>query len=111
MKHCVFYRKDSTFWPDKNLVMKDLFDPSKFKYVLKRDAEDLEETYMEMQAENWSLNGEARNIIKGLGLNHTSMSVGDAVLVLSPIGHLCFQCDVVRWKPFFEAKRPNLTGI
>ena len=32
-----------------------------------------------MQGENWSPNGEARNLIGSLGLSHTSMSVGDII--------------------------------
>jgi hypothetical protein len=32
-----------------------------------------------MQAENWSPNGEARPLLKRLGLTHTSMSVGDVI--------------------------------
>jgi hypothetical protein len=34
-----------------------------------------------MQGENWSPNGEARNMIKSLGIGHTSMSVGDIIKV------------------------------
>ena len=41
--------------------------------------EYLEKIYSEMQAEVWSPNGEKRELIKELGLLHTSMSVGDMV--------------------------------
>lgn len=41
---------------------------------------DLQNLYVFMQGENWSPNGEARDLIKGLGLKHTSMSVGDIIL-------------------------------
>jgi hypothetical protein len=34
-----------------------------------------------MQGENWSPRGEARNLIQGKGLRHTSMSVGDIIQV------------------------------
>lgn len=34
-----------------------------------------------MQGENWSPLGEARNLIRSLGLHHTSMSVGDIIKI------------------------------
>jgi hypothetical protein len=34
-----------------------------------------------MQGENWSPRGEARDLIKKLGLQHTSMSVGDVIQI------------------------------
>lgn len=42
---------------------------------------DLAHLFDIMQGEQWSPNGEARGLIKTLGLNHTSMSVGDIVVV------------------------------
>ena len=42
-------------------------------------AEGLEDVFMMMQAEEWSPNGEARPLIRSLGLTHTSMSVGDFI--------------------------------
>lgn len=44
-------------------------------------AAQLEHVFHDMQAEVWSPNGEARALIESLGLSHTSMSVGDAVVV------------------------------
>jgi len=41
----------------------------------------LERVFYAMQGEVWSPNGEARKLIDGLGLSHTSMSVGDLVEV------------------------------
>lgn len=35
--------------------------------------------YSMMQGEDWSPLGESRNMIRGLGLQHTSMSVGDVI--------------------------------
>jgi hypothetical protein len=32
-----------------------------------------------MQGEQWSPNGEARELIRSLGLSHASMSIGDVV--------------------------------
>ncbi len=40
---------------------------------------DLESLFSLFQGENWSPNGEARDLIKSKGLTHTSMSVGDVV--------------------------------
>lgn len=45
-----------------------------------RDAE-LERIWVKMQGEEWSPNGEARPLIRAKGLHHTSMSVGDVVVV------------------------------
>jgi len=42
---------------------------------------NLERIFYIMQGENWSPNGEARNLIRKKGLKHTSMSVGDIVKV------------------------------
>lgn len=42
---------------------------------------DLEDIFYVMQGEVWSPNGEARDLIRSLGLDHTSMSVGDAIQI------------------------------
>ncbi len=36
-------------------------------------------TIEQIQAENWSPSGEAQPIISGMGLGHTSMSIGDVI--------------------------------
>jgi hypothetical protein len=41
----------------------------------------LDLVYAHMQAENWSPFGEARSLIEQKGLQHTSMSVGDVIVV------------------------------
>jgi hypothetical protein len=43
------------------------------------EANNIDDVYNRMQGENWSPNGEARELILALGLTHTSMSVGDVV--------------------------------
>ena len=43
------------------------------------EADSLEDAWRQMQAENWSPNGEARPLLERLGLTHTSMSVGDVI--------------------------------
>ncbi len=45
------------------------------------DTDEPEVVFMMMQGESWSPRGEARGLIMGLGLEHTSMSVGDIVQV------------------------------
>ncbi len=40
----------------------------------------MEEAFASQQAERWSPNGEARELIESLGLRHTSMSVGDVLV-------------------------------
>jgi hypothetical protein len=41
----------------------------------------LEHIYSHYQGDNWSPNGEARPLIRALGLKHTSMSTGDVVYI------------------------------
>lgn len=41
---------------------------------------ELEDVWIALQGENWSERGEARGLIQGLGLHHTSMSVGDVLV-------------------------------
>src|SRR5262249_30608608 len=43
--------------------------------------DQLEQVFHDMQGEVWSPNGEARALIISKGLAHTSMSVGDVVVV------------------------------
>lgn len=45
------------------------------------EATDPERVFCAMQGENWSPEGEARELISSKGLGHTSMSVGDVVVV------------------------------
>lgn len=44
------------------------------------EADSLNEVYEQMQGENWSPNGEAFDLIRSLGLEHTSLTVGDVVV-------------------------------
>jgi hypothetical protein len=48
-------------------------------FVTEAEARSLEGVFIKMQAEAWSPNGEARALIRRLGLLHTSMSVNDVV--------------------------------
>lgn len=61
---------------------------------------DLDKIFSMMQGERWSPNGEARNLIKGLGLTHTSMSVGDLIQV----GRVIYLVDTIG---FTEISNPR----
>ena len=52
---------------------------------------DREVIFGVMQGEIWSPNGEARNLIRRIGMDHTSMSVGDMVCI-DGVYHIC-RCD------------------
>lgn len=52
-----------------------------------------------MQGEHWSPNGEARELIESLGLEHTSMSTGDVVRT----GGKTYFCEPFGWS--------DLTGL
>lgn len=45
------------------------------------DCKDLERIFAIMQGEIWSPHGEARNLIRSHGLDHTSMSIGDVIKI------------------------------
>lgn len=59
---------------------------------------DLNELYGAMQGESWSPNGEATTFLKGLGLYHTSMSVGDII----ELNGKFFFCDSFGFKVITE---------
>lgn len=48
---------------------------------LEGGAQQLERVFRDMQGEVWSPNGEAMGLIEAKGLRHTSMSMGDIVVV------------------------------
>jgi hypothetical protein len=48
-------------------------------HVCDVEADSLDDAWRQMQAKNWSPKGEARPLLKRLGLTHTSMSVGDVI--------------------------------
>ena len=65
-------------------------------YVKMLEAESLDDVFHKMQGEVWSPNGEARSLMEYLGLNHTSMCVGDVVVSEDGIAHMV---DVFGFKP------------
>jgi hypothetical protein len=71
------------------------------------EADSLDDAWRQMQAENWSPNGEASGIIQILGLSHTSMSVGD---VIQDEDGIHWECLDLGWRPIeddTEAKERN----
>ena len=86
----IWYWKDEfmrdALMGSKWLIEKDLLpDPSNLEkdYIKLGSIEekDLNKIYHQMQGEVWSPGGEARELITELGLSHTSMSVGDVIVV------------------------------
>jgi hypothetical protein len=71
----VYYRKESNFSLDKGLVHGDIADL--YVRVASIVAKNLDNVYYKMQGEIWSPKGEAEWLIRTLGLDHTSMSIGD----------------------------------
>jgi hypothetical protein len=91
-KFFIYYRKNPTFRPyggfqGENRIIA-FFNPQdgcieisdEYAFVAMQWGEDMGDVWHTMQGEIWSPNGEARDLIRGLGLQHTSMSVGDLIV-------------------------------
>lgn len=82
--------------PEKILHAK-LSDFAKVGEVIAHDEEDV---YQNMQGDFWSPTGEARPVIRELGLKHTSMSVGDVLVcdgkarMVAPTGFVDITLDI-----------------
>jgi hypothetical protein len=77
-----YYPKRSLYMKYRVWYQKNFHGEGKtqeFAMVREVEAEGLEDVFVAMQGEVWSPNGEARPLIKSLGLHHTSMSVGDFI--------------------------------
>ena len=73
----------------------DLNDLSKTHVLLgKVQDKDKNSIFQAMQGDFWSPTGEARNLIRNKGLAHTSMSVGDVIILDNNI----YVCDTIGWK-------------
>lgn len=81
----IWYVKDTFIEYAWNGEMKRILDPHNLRkthtLLGKIDLKDPEEIYCEMQGETWSPRGEANTLIQSLQLTHTSMSMGDVVVV------------------------------
>lgn len=82
----VYYRRDPMFIEDENLTVEQVQGPE-FVHLMSVRV-DLtnpeinsgeESIYYRCQGEIWSPQGEANPLIRGNGLHHTSMSIGDVV--------------------------------
>lgn len=96
MNYRVYYKKNPTFHSDPNLTMENFLDTH--THVENVNAKSLDDVYMMMQGEVWSPNGEKRNLIKSLGLNHTSLSVGDVVRCVENGKLVAYECDSFGWR-------------
>ncbi len=72
-----YYRIHYKREPDFRLDTESTMAP--YKHLIHISAGSLEEVFHIMQGEIWSPQGEARDLIRALGLHHTSMSVGDVI--------------------------------
>jgi len=91
----------------KHIKLKKI--PETHVFLKEVEAENTEEAFQLMQAEQWSPNGEAKNLIRRKKLNHTSFSLGD---ILFPTGPQepedeYFICDTVGWRVLREEKKEN----
>ena len=96
----VYYRRYANdermlFAADPKLTLADIAS-EQFALVTDLRAGCLEDVFRHMQGEVWSPNGEARDLIRSLGLCHTSMSVGDVVVDENGIGWQVDCCGFAR---------------
>ncbi|MCL4296274.1 MAG: hypothetical protein KJ077_11120 [Anaerolineae bacterium] len=75
--HHAYYRRVANYTEDPHLTAANLLETHVFVREVRADS--LDAAYHALQGENWSPNGEARELIAGLGLTHTSISVGDVL--------------------------------
>jgi len=102
-KFDIYYRKDGKGFfgmHSSPLTLADIKDPEKFCYLQTVLAHAREDVFMMMQGEVWSPNGEARSLIQKLGLDHTSMSVGDVLRIVDD--DVWYVCDMIGWKKVTE---------
>jgi len=57
------------------------------------EGQNLDYIFREMQGEVWSPNGEARELIRSKGLDHTSMCIGD----MAEDHGVFYMCDITGW--------------
>lgn len=111
MKYRVWYAK--SYHPVRDGIDMGKYRPYTYKdlithyrFVREVEAEGLNEVFSKMQGENWSPKGEARFLIRSLGLKHTSMITGDLVqgIFIDAEGNEAtdawHRCDWVDWTSF-----------
>lgn len=75
------YSQTYRFSCGSDLIAYSTISRVKHTHVLLKtiDASCADEAWQKMQGEFWSPKGEANGLIAGLGLDHTSMDIGDVV--------------------------------
>jgi hypothetical protein len=101
-RYQVYYARRPTFHPSGQLGT-PLLTVSTLEqshvFLGQIEAASLDEAFWQMQGENWSPHGEAKEMIQSLGLGHTSMSMGD---VLCDENGICWECVEPGWRPLAE---------
>ena len=92
----VFYRTKPTFFENERAAEDWKADDGTYTFVIGMNADNLEDLYIRMQGQNWSPHGEARMLIKHVGLHHTSMSVGD--LAWRQSDKTLHECRMIGWE-------------
>lgn len=83
----VWYRRKTTFRSDPDLSALRLHETHVHVHNvvvdmrLRNTLDALEYTYRQMQGENWSPQGQARSLLRRRAVFHTSMSIGDVVVL------------------------------
>ena len=75
----VYYEKDIQFNELPEQMSRKRFE-DEWTFIATVMAETLGHVYLRMQGEVWSPRGEARSLIRGVGADHTSMSIGDIIV-------------------------------
>lgn len=95
MRYKVYYRKDADFKCHPELTLDQVLQGEDFAFIRETTAKNLEDLFTKMQGEVWSPNGEARELIRNAGCDHTSMSVGDVAVDEEGNG---WQVNGIGWK-------------
>ena len=94
----VYYTRQPTFHASGELGTQPLTAAGlrlSHAWLFEIEAASLDDAFRRMQGENWSPQGEARELLQALGLRHTSMSVGD---VLRDGAGICWECLEQGWR-------------
>jgi hypothetical protein len=97
-KYQVYYARRPTFHPSGEFgtaCLNVAALQTSHVHLCEIEAASLGDAYWRMQGENWSPHGEARGLLQSLGLDHTSMSVGD---VLQDEEGVCWECLDLGWR-------------
>lgn len=106
MKYHVYYDRDTRPWDDsyqnhgRDVLLGVTHVFVRTVEVAAPGNEGRDIVFNQMQGEVWSPNGEARLLIEYLGLEHTSMSVGD--VLVDEMGNILL-CHNTGWRQIEEA--------